>query len=163
MHLHLILASLFRWVRVGCVRSELGLPPTGRESYENKASEKQPDAAMLEVIHSLVGSRSAADAPWRTGNCSLGAIIAVPGLGAHPYHTWEARKTRRPSAAEHQNAQSRKARLLKDLVAHDFPEARIWNFAHDSNWLIDAPVKTTAEIGKCLLAEIKDKRSSPPC
>ncbi|KAM3516983.1 hypothetical protein MY4038_010339, partial [Beauveria bassiana] len=23
-------------------------------------------------------------------------IIAVPGLGAHPYHTWEARKTQAP-------------------------------------------------------------------
>ncbi|KAM3548066.1 hypothetical protein ARSEF4850_009641 [Beauveria asiatica] len=90
-----------------------------------------------------------------------GEIIAVPGLGAHPYHTWEARKTPRPSVAESQSAQSAKVPLLKDLLARDFPDARIWNFAHDSNWLIDAPVKTTAEIGKCLITEIKDKRSSP--
>ncbi|OAA54617.1 Armadillo-type fold protein [Cordyceps fumosorosea ARSEF 2679] len=88
-------------------------------------------------------------------------IIAVPGLGAHPYHTWEARKTPGPSAAEYQTSQSAKVHLLKDLLARDFPKARIWNFAHDSNWLIDAPVKTTAEIGKCLITEIKDKRSSP--
>ncbi|KAM3538266.1 hypothetical protein ARSEF1564_008818 [Beauveria bassiana] len=60
-----------------------------------------------------------------------------------------------------QAAQPARVHLLKDLLARDFPEARVWNFAHDSNWLIDAPVKTTAEIGKCLLAEIKDKRSSP--
>ncbi|KZZ87478.1 Mut11-like protein [Beauveria brongniartii RCEF 3172] len=88
-------------------------------------------------------------------------IIAVPGLGAHPYHTWEARKPQGPSAADYQAAQPARVHLLKDLLARDFPEARVWNFAHDSNWLIDAPVKTTAEIGKCLLAEIKDKRSSP--
>ncbi|KAJ3494229.1 hypothetical protein NLG97_g4215 [Lecanicillium saksenae] len=87
-------------------------------------------------------------------------IIAVPGLGAHPYHTWEARKTQGPNAADYQTAQSSRAHLLKDLLAHDFPDARIWNFAHDSNWLIDAPVKTTEEIGKCLLKEIKDKLSS---
>ncbi|KGQ09559.1 Protein NLRC5 [Beauveria bassiana D1-5] len=88
-------------------------------------------------------------------------IIAVPGLGAHPYHTWEARKTQAPDAAECKTAQSSKIHLLKDLLAHDFPDARIWNFAHESNWLIDAPVKTTEEIGKCLLKEIRDKRSSP--
>ncbi|KAM3553716.1 hypothetical protein ARSEF4850_006789 [Beauveria asiatica] len=64
-------------------------------------------------------------------------IIAVPGLVLGKIH------------------------LLKDLLAHDFPDARIWNFAHESNWLIDAPVKTTEEIGKCLLKEIRDKRSSP--
>ncbi|KAM3562112.1 hypothetical protein MY1884_002018 [Beauveria asiatica] len=93
--------------------------------------------------------------------CSLAAIIAVPGLGAHPYHTWEARKPQGPSAADYQAAQPARVHLLKDLLARDFPEARVWNFAHDSNRLIDAPVKTTAEIGKCLLAEIKDKRLSP--
>ncbi|KAM3563321.1 hypothetical protein ARSEF4850_002388 [Beauveria asiatica] len=88
-------------------------------------------------------------------------IIAVPGLGAHPYHTWEARKTKSPNAAECHTAQSSKAHLLKDLLAHKFPDARIWNFAHESNWLIDAPVKTTEEIGKCLLKEIRDKRPAP--
>ncbi|KAJ4159435.1 uncharacterized protein LMH87_008337 [Akanthomyces muscarius] len=88
-------------------------------------------------------------------------IIAVPGLGAHPNHTWEARKNLGPSAAEYQNAQSANVHLLKDLLTRDFPDARIWNFAHESHWLIDAPVKTTEEIGKCLLKEIKDKRLSP--
>ncbi|KGQ03263.1 Protein SERAC1 [Beauveria bassiana D1-5] len=88
-------------------------------------------------------------------------IIAVPGLGAHPYHTWEAQKTEGPNAAECQTAQSPKVHLLKDLLAHEFPDARIWNFAHESTWLIDAPVKTTEEIGKCLLKEIKDKRPFP--
>ncbi|KAM3558268.1 hypothetical protein MY1884_004072 [Beauveria asiatica] len=87
-------------------------------------------------------------------------IIAVPGLGAHPYHTWEAWKTQGPNAAQCQTAQPSKVHLLKDLLAHDFPDARIWNFAYESNWLINAPVKTTEEIGKCLLKEIRDKR--PP-
>ncbi|OAA74309.1 phosphatidylserine decarboxylase family protein [Akanthomyces lecanii RCEF 1005] len=88
-------------------------------------------------------------------------IIAVPGLGAHPHHTWEARQTHEPNAADYQTEQPTRVHLLKDLLAHDFPEARILNFAHDSNWLINAPVKTTEEIGKCLLKEIKDKRSLP--
>ncbi|EJP63492.1 peptidase C14 [Beauveria bassiana ARSEF 2860] len=92
---------------------------------------------------------------------SSAAIIAVPGLSAHPYHTWEAQKTQGPNAAECQTAQSSKVHLLKDLLAHDFPDARIWNSAHESSWLIDAPVKTTEEIGKCLLKEIQDKRPSP--
>ncbi|KAJ3499235.1 hypothetical protein NLG97_g494 [Lecanicillium saksenae] len=66
-----------------------------------------------------------------------------------------------PSAAENQPSQSAKVHLLKDLLVLDFPDAKIWNFTHDSQWLIDAPIKTTAEIGKYLLTEIKAKRSSP--
>ncbi|KAJ2968714.1 hypothetical protein NQ176_g9048 [Zarea fungicola] len=89
-------------------------------------------------------------------------IIAVPGLGAHPYHTWEARQTQGPNATEHhQLTEAGRVHLLKHLLADEFPEARILNFAHDSHWLIDAPVKTTKEIGECLLREIKAKRSVP--
>ncbi|KAJ2968352.1 hypothetical protein NQ176_g9220 [Zarea fungicola] len=88
-------------------------------------------------------------------------IIAVPGLGAHPDHTWETRATQEANAAESQTVQSpTKVHLLKDLLADEFPEARILNFAHESNWLLDAPVKTTEEIGRSLLREIKKQRSS---
>ncbi|OAA46421.1 peptidase C14 [Cordyceps fumosorosea ARSEF 2679] len=45
--------------------------------------------------------------------------------------------------------------------ADEFPDTMIWSFAHDSNWLIDAPVKTTEEIGRCLLKQIREKRLSP--
>ncbi|OAA54616.1 peptidase C14 [Cordyceps fumosorosea ARSEF 2679] len=96
-----------------------------------------------------------------TGRDAKFEIIAVPGLGAHPYHTWEARKIKGSNEAEYQIVQPARVHLLNDLLADEFPDARILNFAHDSNWLIDAPVKTTEEIGKCLLKEIKANRSSP--
>lgn len=53
---------------------------------------------------------------------------------------------------------SEKVHLLEDLLATDFPKARILNFACNSNWLVDAPVKTTKEIGDCLLEQIKRTR-----
>lgn len=53
---------------------------------------------------------------------------------------------------------ARKTDLLRDLLKKDFPEARILSFAYDSTWLGDAPVKTTEEIGKSLLDEIKRNR-----
>ena len=52
-----------------------------------------------------------------------------------------------------------KTHLLRHLLRNDFPEARILSFAHNSMWLGDAPIKTTAEIGSSLSKEIKDNRS----
>ncbi|KAJ3488535.1 hypothetical protein NLG97_g6181 [Lecanicillium saksenae] len=85
-------------------------------------------------------------------------IIAVPGLGAHPDHTWEAPTSSEPKTAEYQTTKPAKVHLLKDLLPGAFPDARIWTFVHDSTWLIDAPVKTTEEIGACLIKEVKEKQ-----
>ncbi|KAM4060723.1 putative serine esterase [Hirsutella rhossiliensis] len=59
-------------------------------------------------------------------------ILAFHGLGAHPEHT------------------------------DDFPEARIVSFAHNSDWLIDAPVKTAQTIGHRLLDKLAEHRSGRP-
>ncbi|KAJ6035811.1 peptidase C14 [Penicillium herquei] len=77
-------------------------------------------------------------------------IIAVPGLGADPEHTWTCRNPAKPGEGTH---------LLRDLLSNDFPQARICNYAYDSLWLGDAPVKTTEEIGENLLRELKKNRS----
>ncbi|KAJ6436917.1 mutator-like element [Purpureocillium lavendulum] len=53
------------------------------------------------------------------------------------------------------------ARLSVEPKSPERPQARVLSFEHDSNWLTDAPVKTSEEIGNSLLREIKDKRSVP--
>jgi hypothetical protein len=90
-------------------------------------------------------------------------IVAVHGLGADPDYTWSystpANSTYRdqePKTIEGDcSYNSRKIHLLRDLLCKDFPDARILSFAHNSMWLTDAPVKTTREIGKSLLEELK--------
>ncbi|KAL3952385.1 hypothetical protein ACCO45_012328 [Purpureocillium lilacinum] len=96
-------------------------------------------------------------------------IVAVHGLGADPEHTWthaaptdSVGRSQEPTVAEQGPAHNPRIHLLRDLLRPDFPEARILSFEHNSNWLTDAPVKTSEEIGNSLLREIKDKRSHLP-
>lgn len=69
----------------------------------------------------------------------------------------------RESQTDNSKSVSNKTRvhLLDDLLKEKFPEARILSFADNSNWLGNSPVKTTEEIGKSLMEEIKAKRSRP--
>ncbi|KAH8878672.1 hypothetical protein GQ53DRAFT_81806 [Thozetella sp. PMI_491] len=76
-------------------------------------------------------------------------IVAVHGLGAHPDHTWTA------NSARVNAGRPEKVHLLRDLLKHDFPDARVLSFAHNSDWLIDAPVKTARQIGDRLLEQLK--------
>jgi hypothetical protein len=48
--------------------------------------------------------------------------------------------------------------LLRDLLKPDFPEARILSFAHNSDWLVNAPVKTAQQIGDKLLEQLVKAR-----
>ncbi|KAK7403414.1 hypothetical protein QQX98_010827 [Neonectria punicea] len=81
-------------------------------------------------------------------------IIAVHGLAAHPEHTW----TRNNKAAG-SSYYPGKIHLLRDLFEKDFPDARILSFAHNSDWLINAPVKTAQEVGYALLDQLRTHRS----
>ncbi|KAK4077222.1 hypothetical protein Purlil1_12436 [Purpureocillium lilacinum] len=96
-------------------------------------------------------------------------IVAVHGLGADPEHTWthaaptaSVGRCQEPTATAYRPAHNPRIHLLRDLLRLDFPDARILSFEHNSNWLTDAPVKTSEEIGNSLLREIKDKRSHLP-
>ncbi|CAI7660079.1 unnamed protein product [Penicillium pancosmium] len=82
-------------------------------------------------------------------------IVAVHGLGADPEHTWTAAAV---ESSGSNKKDSRRVHLLKDFLKHDFPSARISAFAHNSNWLIDAPVTTAHQIGERLLDELVDYR-----
>ncbi|RCI15366.1 hypothetical protein L249_6755 [Ophiocordyceps polyrhachis-furcata BCC 54312] len=75
------------------------------------------------------------------------SIVAVHGLGADAEYTWT-----RKVAAE-------RVHLLRDLIAKDFPEARILNFAYNSDWLVDAPVKTAGDIANKLVEQLQRCRS----
>ena len=80
---------------------------------------------------------------------ALRRIVAVHGLGAHPEHTWEGK----PADKDHP-----KPHLLRDLLSHSFPTARISSFAYNSDWLVDAPEKTAQQIGQKLLEELVERR-----
>ncbi|KAJ5808827.1 vegetative incompatibility protein HET-E-1 [Penicillium riverlandense] len=83
-------------------------------------------------------------------------IVAVHGLGAYPEYTW----TSGPSSpTDSEDADRDRVHLLRDLFKDDFPNARIMAFAHNSDWLIDAPVKSAQQIGDRLLKELGKHRS----
>ncbi|CAI7662679.1 unnamed protein product [Penicillium bialowiezense] len=81
-------------------------------------------------------------------------IVAVHGLGAHPEYTW----TGTPSASTG-SGHGKRIHLLRDLLKDDFPTARILAFAHNSDWLINAPVKSAQQIGNRLLDDLAKHRS----
>ncbi|PHH93085.1 hypothetical protein CDD83_1370 [Cordyceps sp. RAO-2017] len=98
-------------------------------------------------------------------------IIAVHGLGADPEHTWTrkvAAKTTDPAGGKQPDPAGRKrtdpatghrVHLLRDLIKKDFPTARISNFAYNSNWLGDAPVKTAEQIANRFIDYLRRDRS----
>ncbi|KAI0413187.1 hypothetical protein F5X98DRAFT_391141 [Xylaria grammica] len=81
-------------------------------------------------------------------------IVAVHGLGAHPEYTW-IRNRRTHEAQTDEAGTSQKVHLLENLLKTSFPKARILSFAHNSDWLIDAPVKTAQQIGERLLEQLR--------
>lgn len=85
----------------------------------------------------------------RDASANGSRIVAVHGLGAHPEYTW----TTTDSEG------SNRVHLLKDLLKVDFPNARILAFAHNSDWFIDAPVKSAQQIGHELLDQLVKHRS----
>ncbi|KAM3549502.1 hypothetical protein ARSEF4850_008817 [Beauveria asiatica] len=86
-------------------------------------------------------------------------IVAVHGLGAHPEYTWTAQTPSRSSNSEERT----RVHLLRDFLKHDFPKARIIAFAHNSDWLIDAPVTTAQLIGERLLDGLVNHRRKHRC
>ncbi|RDW64642.1 hypothetical protein BP6252_10293 [Coleophoma cylindrospora] len=82
-------------------------------------------------------------------------IVAVYGLGAHPEYSW----TREIPTVLGNPPDPPRIHLLNDLLKPDFPTARILSFAHNSDWLVDAPVKTGQMIGDRLLQQLKSHRS----
>ncbi|KAI1739827.1 hypothetical protein F4680DRAFT_420160 [Xylaria scruposa] len=88
-------------------------------------------------------------------------IVAVHGLGAHPEHTWTCDSPEEdpqtdgihehiPTCCSPEWSPRSKIHLLRCLLKQSFPEARILSFAYNSDWLIDAPVKTAQQIGERL-------------
>ncbi|KAI1827418.1 hypothetical protein F4861DRAFT_363248 [Xylaria intraflava] len=73
-------------------------------------------------------------------------IVAVHGLGAHPEYTWTCDAPRGDPRG--------KIHLLRHILRESFPQARILRFAHNSDWLIDAPTKTAQQIGEKLLDDL---------
>jgi hypothetical protein len=97
------------------------------------------------------------------------SIVAVHGLGAHPEHTWSYKAPAvvtlaKGGLAAQANAtysdKDLRIHLLRDLLKPDFPEARILSFAYNSDWLINAPVKTAQQIAYRLLEQLKKARSN---
>ncbi|KAF3358936.1 hypothetical protein VdG1_02498 [Verticillium dahliae VDG1] len=86
-------------------------------------------------------------------------IVAVHGLGTHPERTWEALPPRSKDSAE----KTQPVHLLRHFLEEDFPEARILLHAHNSDWMINAPIKTARQIGEQLIAELTEHLSKHLC
>ncbi|CRK31492.1 hypothetical protein BN1708_005493 [Verticillium longisporum] len=86
-------------------------------------------------------------------------IVAVHGLGTHPERTWEALPPRSRDSTE----KTQPVHLLRHILKEDFPEARILMHAHNSDWMINAPVKTARQIGEQLIAELTEHLSKHSC
>jgi hypothetical protein len=81
-------------------------------------------------------------------------IVAVHGLGAHPEFTW----TCEAPASSAGRTDKRRVHLLNDLLKAGYPEARILTFSHNSDWLINAPIKTSQQIGRAMVQQLKEHR-----
>ncbi|RNJ54369.1 F-box/WD repeat-containing protein 9 [Verticillium nonalfalfae] len=86
-------------------------------------------------------------------------IVAVHGLGTHPERTWEALPPRSKDSTE----KTQPVHLLRHFLKEDFPEARILLHAHNSDWMINAPIKTARQIGEQLVAELTEHLSKHLC
>ncbi|KAI1410260.1 peptidase C14 [Hypoxylon sp. FL1857] len=84
-------------------------------------------------------------------------IVAVHGLGADPDHTWEGVAP----TNDNRRANFPKVHLLRDILKNDFGHARIFSFAHNSDWLVDAPIQSAQGIGERLLEQLMRERQSP--
>ncbi|OBT70831.1 hypothetical protein VF21_10112 [Pseudogymnoascus sp. 05NY08] len=88
-------------------------------------------------------------------------IIAVHGLGAHPTFTWsKGRRTEDQTLDNPQQCHVQPDRInwLKELLPRKFPEARVLGFAHNADWFLGAPQRTSQESAGDLLLYLKEKR-----
>jgi hypothetical protein len=85
-------------------------------------------------------------------------IVAVHGLAAHPEYTWAAPAPAEVTEAVGDDASTsqKTTHLLRDLLARDkeFRKAKILSFAHNSDWLVDAPITTAEQVGLRLLEHL---------
>ncbi|OTB02461.1 hypothetical protein M426DRAFT_195206 [Hypoxylon sp. CI-4A] len=90
-------------------------------------------------------------------------IVAVHGLGADPDFTWgdPPKDEEMPKDEKRHTHNAKTIHLLRVLFKDDFKDARILSFAHNSDWLIDAPIKSAQQIGKTLLDQLIEKRQQP--
>lgn len=93
---------------------------------------------------------------WR----NLHSIVAVHGLGAHPFFTWTA--TIDPShtistknSITNSHGASSRVSWLKNFLPKRFPNARIMIFSHNADWIIDAPHTTSYNTAIDLLSSLK--------
>jgi tetratricopeptide (TPR) repeat protein len=82
------------------------------------------------------------------------SIIAVHGLGANPDTTWLSDEVKDGGKT------TRRVHWLKDqdMLPSLIPNARIWAFCYNSNWLGEAPVQRIESIAEHLLALIHQNR-----
>jgi hypothetical protein len=85
-------------------------------------------------------------------------IVAVHGLGADPEHTW----TCKPNSRSNSESNQGRVHLFKDLLMKDerFSDARIIQFAYNSDWLVDACFESAHDIGLRLIESLTEHRKS---
>lgn len=89
------------------------------------------------------------------------------GLGAHPVHTWSARRLSHSAEGggiSHQTASDDDDRdpnrvyWLQEFLPEEFPKARIIVFDHNADWIWNAPTTTAAQSAVQMVQDIRSVR-----
>ncbi|OTB16252.1 hypothetical protein K445DRAFT_98102 [Daldinia sp. EC12] len=94
-------------------------------------------------------------------------IVAVHGLGAHPYYSWKANGPVPDSATEQSKDHDVEINWLKHegFLKEDFKNARILSYGYNADWFMDASLSTASQKAMTFLkalAEFRQKTKKTP-
>ncbi|KAI1471751.1 uncharacterized protein F4812DRAFT_190892 [Daldinia caldariorum] len=86
-------------------------------------------------------------------------IVAVHGLGAHPYYSWKGKGPLSSSAAGESQGHD-------DFLKKDFKNVRILSYAYNADWFMDASLSTASQKALTFLRALsefrKNTKKNPP-
>ncbi|KAI1481363.1 hypothetical protein F4774DRAFT_424234 [Daldinia eschscholtzii] len=100
--------------------------------------------------------------------CHRYAIVAVHGLGAHPYYSWKANGPAYDSATEQSKDHDVEINWLKHegFLKEDFKNARILSYGYNADWFMDASLSTASQKAMTFLKALaefrQETKKTPP-
>ncbi|KAI1801454.1 hypothetical protein F4811DRAFT_574141 [Daldinia bambusicola] len=87
-------------------------------------------------------------------------IVAVHGLGAHPYYSWKANKPLSSSAPGESQGHDAGINWLEhdDFLKKDFKNVRILSYAYNADWFMDASLSTASQKALTFLDKLVEFR-----
>ncbi|KAI1388636.1 uncharacterized protein F4822DRAFT_252086 [Hypoxylon trugodes] len=94
-------------------------------------------------------------------------IVAVHGLGAHPYHSWKTSGAPPDSDSDLNSSRAIKRGATainwlehEDFLKKDFKNARILSFGYNADWFMDASLSTAPQKAVMLLKTLSEFRQT---